>query len=431
MRRADRNQGSGARGAAWRTSRITLAVVAILSNVLHARGGVLLVDQANGPGTDFTQIQPAITAAVDGDVILVRPGYYQRFSVFGKSLSIVVDGSQATVYGEGFGASVSAAAGGFSLVRGFDCDGQPAGLSTKYPPVDFSIQSPQGPVWAESITTTGAFPGVGITSTGEHRVTLVRTVLVGAGSALSSSAEGNAIALLSAKASLIDCSVIGGNGTTALPIGSFLYPAASPVEAARVWFSELTLARTSVFGGQGGAGYSGELGCSPAKPGGVGAQLLESTIHLVNSSVTSGPFGALSGCETELVDAPAFDIVSGQGDAVYPPTPFVTLEAPAVAREGETIPIVTSAGPGIPRLLLVSTRPADDAIPVGAFHRLVGDPFWIVPAGASSPTTLTIPHLPSGVEALPLFLQIVTFEATIGGPRLGGGSAIVLLDESF
>lgn len=431
MLRADRYEGSRTRGAAWRTSRITLAVVAILTNVLRARGGVLVVDQANGPGTDFTQIQPAITAAVDGDVILVRPGIYQRFSVFGKSLSVVVDGAQATVYGEGFGASVSAAAGGFSLVRGFDCDGQPSGFSTKYAPSDFGVQSPQGPVWAESITTTGAFPGVGITNTGEHRVTLVRTIMLGAGLGPPSWSEGNAFALLAAKATLIDCSVLGGYGGNAFPNGSFLVPAASPVEAARIWFSELTLASTYVLGGLGGAGYSGPLGCSPAKPGGVGVSLLESTIHLVSSSVTSGPFGALSGCETEVVGAPAFDIVSGQGDAVYPPTPFVTLEVPSVAREGETIPVVSSAGPGIPRLLLVSTRPTDDAIPVGAFHRLVGDPFWIVPAGASSPTTLTIPHLPSGVEALPLFLQIVTFEATIGGPRLGGGSAIVLLDESY
>jgi hypothetical protein len=40
-----------------------------------------IVDASNGPGTNFTEIQPAVDAASAGDVILVRPGTYAPISV--------------------------------------------------------------------------------------------------------------------------------------------------------------------------------------------------------------------------------------------------------------------------------------------------------------------------------------------------------------
>ncbi len=35
-----------------------------------------IVDQNNGPGTNFTDLPPALVAAASGDTILVRPGGY-------------------------------------------------------------------------------------------------------------------------------------------------------------------------------------------------------------------------------------------------------------------------------------------------------------------------------------------------------------------
>src|SRR5262245_40285504 len=53
----------------------TLAVVALTALVPELRASIIRV----GPGGDFSDIQPAIDAASDGDVILVDPGTYTTF----------------------------------------------------------------------------------------------------------------------------------------------------------------------------------------------------------------------------------------------------------------------------------------------------------------------------------------------------------------
>ena len=50
---------------------------------------IWIVDAANGPGTSFTDLPPAIAAAQSGDTIIVRAGpAYTLFSVSGKALTI-------------------------------------------------------------------------------------------------------------------------------------------------------------------------------------------------------------------------------------------------------------------------------------------------------------------------------------------------------
>ena len=51
-----------------------------------------LVDANNPPGTNFTDLPPAVAAAQSGDVIRVRAGSYSGFAVAGKSLTIRGDG---------------------------------------------------------------------------------------------------------------------------------------------------------------------------------------------------------------------------------------------------------------------------------------------------------------------------------------------------
>lgn len=62
--------------------------------------GVLVVDAAGGPGADFADIQPAVDAALDEDVILVRTGSYGPVTIDGRSLSVVADeGAVVTLSG--------------------------------------------------------------------------------------------------------------------------------------------------------------------------------------------------------------------------------------------------------------------------------------------------------------------------------------------
>ena len=52
---------------------------------------VWIVDAQLGTGAQYASIQPAVQAALDGDVILVRSGHYPTFQVGSKSLAICAD----------------------------------------------------------------------------------------------------------------------------------------------------------------------------------------------------------------------------------------------------------------------------------------------------------------------------------------------------
>src|SRR5262245_6669651 len=87
----------------WRRvrSRLSLPIAALLTAAPLARAGVLVVSRTPGPGIDFTQIQPAVNAAVDGDTILVRNGSYMPFKIDGKSLTVVADGTSVLLDANG------------------------------------------------------------------------------------------------------------------------------------------------------------------------------------------------------------------------------------------------------------------------------------------------------------------------------------------
>jgi len=65
--------------------RIVFTLVALALPLTAQAPAVIVVDQANGPGTDFTSLQPAIDAASEGDFLLLRDGRYFG-TVDGKSL---------------------------------------------------------------------------------------------------------------------------------------------------------------------------------------------------------------------------------------------------------------------------------------------------------------------------------------------------------
>src|SRR5262245_40388752 len=57
---------------------------------------VWVVDQFAGPGFNFTDLPPAVAAAADGDVLLVRAGQYSPFTLIGKGLRILGAGATTT-----------------------------------------------------------------------------------------------------------------------------------------------------------------------------------------------------------------------------------------------------------------------------------------------------------------------------------------------
>jgi len=66
-------------------------VVLLASFTSAALAQTFIVDAANGPGTNFTDIAAAVAAVPDGAVLEVRAGNYASFTIAGKGLSVLFD----------------------------------------------------------------------------------------------------------------------------------------------------------------------------------------------------------------------------------------------------------------------------------------------------------------------------------------------------
>src|SRR5262245_12314469 len=90
-------------------------MILLLAIALSVPQSTWIVDRANGPGTNYTDLPPAVAAAAHGDTIFVRRsptnGPYSPFQVTGKALTIRGEGAAVTIVSNlnGFGASSIAA----------------------------------------------------------------------------------------------------------------------------------------------------------------------------------------------------------------------------------------------------------------------------------------------------------------------------------
>jgi len=81
----------------------------------------ITVDAANGPGTNFLDIPPAVAAAQSGDTILVRAGSYSGFNT-NKSLSVIGAGA-ATTQVVGLGSAIILNGTSSFLIAGLETRG--------------------------------------------------------------------------------------------------------------------------------------------------------------------------------------------------------------------------------------------------------------------------------------------------------------------
>lgn len=66
-----------------------------------ASAQTFVVDAANGPGANFTNIAPAVASVPSGSTLLVRPGAYTSFQIQGKGLTVLADAASTSVWGFG------------------------------------------------------------------------------------------------------------------------------------------------------------------------------------------------------------------------------------------------------------------------------------------------------------------------------------------
>lgn len=71
--------------------RSALVAVVLAALLLTSRAQTFVVDQGNGPGTNFTSLAAAAASVPDGAVLLVRPGSYGGFTIAQKGLVVLAD----------------------------------------------------------------------------------------------------------------------------------------------------------------------------------------------------------------------------------------------------------------------------------------------------------------------------------------------------
>lgn len=235
----------------------------VLAVVLAAPAWGQSVHIVAGDGTgDFVQLKDAVSAAVDGDVILVRPhtDRYDFTTIDGKSLTIIGEG--AVRPGVEDMRVQNLAAGEVVTLRFLDIEGRAEAII--FGPTQYDglvLNNNVGCVWLEELVIAGAD---GIANWGGSETGYPGLVIGGS----------NCVAV-------VDCQSGGGVGQSSVG-GSSHYGGSGGVASA----SQVALHGSSFVGGKGGPAFIG-----PPLEGGTGFDSLASTVLASGSSLTGGDTG--------------------------------------------------------------------------------------------------------------------------------------------
>jgi hypothetical protein len=272
-------------------SRIQLASLALVALAPLAAASTLTVGPA-GSGAQFTQIQAAIDAAVEDDVILVMPGTYQAI-VVSKPLRILGDGTgvvRIQAQGSQYGAWIHDIAAGKELVL----SGVEVAGSTDL----VLLQNCAGTVVLSDVQVLGGnFLGGGVSVVSCARAVLLDSQIAGVGALWASSSEvWLADATLQGKAGSFS-----GDGSPGIQLeNSTLQAWSSRILGGDAVFSHpkggrggtgllLVNSRANLLGGPGSEVRGGRGVFDPVigsdNPGGIGMVLVQSSRVRIQASI--------------------------------------------------------------------------------------------------------------------------------------------------
>ncbi len=406
-----------------------------------------VVDDSGGPGVDFTDIPPAIAAAADGDLLLVKAGSYSHFALSGKGLRILGEGSNSTFV------SSSPTATGTSI------SAIPAGSTVTIDRMKFSltavpILSILGAGTSATLADIAIVPGTMFSSSGPSfaiegaLVHLHRSTVLGP---LGPQATTAGPAIRASEGALVHVSsstIHGQTGGMGVPFttygggwgGTGIWIQSSSGAPTRVW-----IAGSDVRGGDGGMGF----GPNPGGSGGPGIVVQSSYVRVsgeAGSLVSGGDGGwaTLGACGAggpgilSLANSTGWvhgvQVVAGPGCPLVPTTPAVSgtgillgepplpiLAASGLLTLSGSITFTLSNAPASAfGVLGLDDRPAHFGIPgpfLGEF--LVGPPSLPFLFGQVSPSgeaswTIPLGGLPPSLAHVPFHVQ---------GAALDGGGA--------
>ena len=379
------------------------------------QGQVHVVDAAGGPGSDFTRLLPAVVAASDGDVVLVRSGEYffsDGVILTGKGLTIVAEA----------GASVLTDR---IQVRDLPSSSQVLiqGLDFRTDTIAADLDDDLGPMWFERCSfgpQFGLFFGNdGFYPTNCATVVLARSQLFEASQPPVSSAallaEGSRLHVFD---SLLQGSAVDGSlSAVVLRQSSFLQ-----------------LFGSTVHGGDGAPGTF--LHCD-GFPGGDGLTLQNmGRLVTLDSTIVGGAGGA----PLDVTCNPGAD---GEGLVVIGGLPVAlagtarSLEVASPVRTDEQVQATFTGVPGDRVWLKFSFQPgAGQSSPFYDGEYLLAAPRFralstTIPASGTLVVTAPAPQLAPGEASLVVYCQ--AFFRDAAGQRfvVSSPSALVLLDASF
>jgi hypothetical protein len=408
-----------------------LALLLALSAPLAAQETWTVDD--DGPA-DFATIQAAVDAAADGDVIVVRAGFYERAAIKAKGLMIQADGhvvllvllplARPTLEVRDLGSDQAV------YVRGLVLDSLTVDVPTTL------IESCAGPVLLEDCTVEGSGTPVSVRSSAS--ATFSRCELVAPPT--SASSDGAAYAGFEATDSsvyLYDCSVAGSTGEDAHPESPFAVPPAASAPGVSASGSTLLVSGSLLHGGNGGGDPAGF--CFPGEAGSPGLLLQAGPIHrtstayLLDSTVLGGT-GGVGGCGNPPgVDGPAIDAVAGEAHALPGTARSFSGASPVV--EGSSTAIHLAGEPGDAVILHVQVGATPGLyLPQYAVALHLPLPVAVVglgsiPASGVLDVAFPVPALPPGVESFRAVGQALFVGAT--GFFDGGPSTLLIVDTAL
>jgi hypothetical protein len=411
-----------------------------------ASASVVVVDAT---GSGFTQIQPAVDSAVDGDTILIESGAYQAFGVRDKALAIVGD-ANSDVRIDGTIRIGELATEKTLVLANLRAYGNSRIASLGY---GLYLSSNHGRVLVENCNFAGfSSPStlfIGVNGHDAVRiencrdVALVHTVAVGGKAGVHNAGNltsGSGVHAYFSTVSAFDSQMFGGMGRNADPNGVGLNGGNG---GHGCWCEDTWLfaSGSELVGGDGGGGGAG-YGISQAFGGDGGdGVLLDYGSHayaLGDELVLGLPGGAGNGPDSGSGSPglahfawlhSTFSLVSGASKH---------LIAPASLPQSTTSTITLSGAPGDSVSLLIARQPGFEYDPANTGNSgvlMLAEPIraihvGIVPASGVLSVDMPMITLAPGLDSTLLELQ-ARFTNFHGDSVLSGPSVLVVLKSNF
>lgn len=407
---------------------------ALGTQALHAAPGEVWVVAPSGG--DFAQIQPAVSAAAEGDVILVKPGTYNGFTFLDRSLTVVAE-TPGTVQILGtVNAFALAETRRLSLI---DLSVQAtSGAALRLSDLQGSVRIRGGTWRAQDAVSIFAARFQHCDDVAIHGATFVGGNTPYNGSVPLRGGDG-----LSAWDSNVAChhsTFQGGDGAgDTQDLGQ---PGGWGGDGVNAFGGYTLLSDVILSGGAGGEGgdESGAVGPGAGGTGGDGAEFGGPGQAALLRVTAKGGAGGVGGQGFTQPDAPPG--APGAGTLALGGFPIETLRGPLAALLGDGL-----WRPGTPETLTVQGQPGDHVVlatsPKADF-KVVGSkqgvlllggmpalkPLGVIPVGGVLTLTLTQFPLPAGWDGRTLELQAWT-TAPGGSSVLTGSLTTAIVDPAF